>query len=251
MTHEMIPGPSGRAVPCLHTLTGSEKIVCVAAHGFCSSKESPTTSMLLAALPARGVGVLAFDFPAHGESPAGGEFLRIGNCLCDLAAAEARAIELSPAAEIVYFSSSFGAYINLIYLATRPHAGHKSFLRSAAVDMPGLFSHPTAEETARLARDGHLMLDDGCARPLKITPGFLSDLAAHNVFTLYRTGEAAVRMVHGGADETAPVGDAERFARQFGARLTVIPGGDHRLSLPGMPETVLRLAEEFYLSSEE
>jgi len=247
----MIPGKSGRAVPCLHTLTGTgkEKIVCVAAHGFGSSKESPTTSMLLEALPARGIGVIAFDFPAHGESPVDGDALRIGNCLCDLAAAEARAKELAPEADVVYFSSSFGAYINLIYLATRPHAGRRSFLRSAAVDMPGLFSHPTAEESARLARDGYLMLDEGYTRPLKITPAFLSDLAAHNVFRLYRAGEAEVRMVHGGADETASVKDAERFARQFGAELTVIPGGDHRLSLPGMPETVLRLAEEFYLSA--
>jgi hypothetical protein len=46
------------------------------------------------------------------------------------------AAEKAPEAEICYFSSSFGAYITLIYLTTREHRGKKAFLRSAAVNMP-------------------------------------------------------------------------------------------------------------------
>lgn len=74
---------------------------------------------------------------------------------------------------MVYFSSSFGAYLNLIYLSTRPHRGTRSFLRSAAVEMPLLFHSPTPEQAEELARQGFLMLDQGYVRPLKLTPAFL------------------------------------------------------------------------------
>ncbi len=58
--------------------------------GFGSSKSSPTNQLLLQGLPASGVGVLAFDFPLHGESPDGTPPLWLETCFDALAAAEAR-----------------------------------------------------------------------------------------------------------------------------------------------------------------
>lgn len=107
---------------------------------------------------------------------------------------------------MVYFSSSFGAYLNLIYLSTRPHRGTRSFLRSAAVEMPLLFHSPTPEQAEELARQGFLMLDQGYVRPLKLTPAFLADLDAHDLFQLYRSGEERVCMIHGDEDQTASAG---------------------------------------------
>lgn len=78
-------------------------------------------------------------FPGHGESPVDSRLLAVERCLDDLAVAEERVRQLCPAAEIVYFGSSFGGYVTLHYLASRPHAGGKAFLRSAAVDMPGIY----------------------------------------------------------------------------------------------------------------
>ena len=95
-----------------------------------------------------------------------GDALSIRHCLDDLARAEARALELAPGARVVYFSSSFGAYLNLIYLSTRPHRGTRSFLRSAAVEMPLLFHTPTPEQAEELALPG----GSGCPRPLSTVP---------------------------------------------------------------------------------
>lgn len=125
---------------------------------------------------------------------------------------------------MVYFSSSFGAYLNLIYLSTRPHRGTRSFLRSAAVEMPLLFHSPTPEQAEELARQGFLMLDQGYVRPLKLTPAFLADLDAHDLFQLYRSGEERVCMIHGDEDQTASPEAARRFAQTFGARLIQVPG---------------------------
>lgn len=100
--------------------------------------------------------------------------------------------------------------------------------------MPELFHHKTPEEEARLQADGSVVLGEeyGYVRPLKLTCGFFEDLDRHDLFTLWRPEEAEVRMVHGELDETIPVEEARRFAVRFQIPLTVIPGEDHRLSIP-------------------
>ena len=166
MTQELLSGLNGYNIPCRHTIQGGESMVCLITHGFGSSKDSPTAQLLAGELPRHGIGTLALDLPAHGDSPVDGDALSIRHCLDDLARAEARALELAPGARVVYFSSSFGAYLNLIYLSTRPHRGTRSFLRSAAVEMPLLFHTPTPEQAEELARQGFLMdLRSDCSQP--------------------------------------------------------------------------------------
>ena len=70
----------------------------------------------------------------------------------------------------------------------------------------------------------------------------------HIFFQLYRSGEEQVCMTHGDEDQTASPEAARRFAQTFGARLIQVPGGDHSLSGPGMPQLVVREALEFYLA---
>lgn len=249
MTHEFIPGGQGYDVPCFYDIKGLEKIICIVVHGFGSSKESPTAKMMLRELPLLGLGALAFDFPAHGESAVDGDYLRMYNCLNDLAIAEQRARALAPEAEIVYFASSFGAYTTLIYLAAQERSGRRAFLRSAAVTMPKLIRRLTAEQAARLAADGYITAsaeEYGYVRSLKLTQGFFGDLDSHDVFELWRKDAAELRMIHGELDTTVPLPDAQSFAEKFGAPITIVPGGDHRLSIPGAPEQVLKLAAEFF-----
>lgn len=247
MKKETICGLNGYNIRCLNNLSGGERMAVIISHGFGSSKESPTAQAIAVALPEHGIGTYCFDFPAHGDSPVDGEKLRIGNCLDDLTAVEAHVREIMPQAEIAYFSSSFGAYINLIYLAKCPHEGKKSFLRCAAVDMPGLFRNGTSPELYKqLEEQGYVIPDFGYVRPLKITRGFCDDLEAHDLFKLCRPDMAEIAMIHGDADETASVKDARRFAKQFGAQLTEVKGADHRFMIPGGMIKVIDTAVKFF-----
>ncbi len=247
MTKETIPGRNNYNISCLHNITGNEKIVVVASHGFGSSKESPTVLNLMKALPAHGIGVLAYDFPGHGESPVGGEMLRIENCLDDLAVAETYGRKLAPQAEIVYFSSSFGAYINLIYLAKRPHLGQRAFLRAAAVNMPEIFKGRETSEFARqLETQGFFTIDMDYGRSLKVTQEFCQDLETHDVFALSTPGMNDIAMIHGDADETASVEDARRFAAQFHATLTIVKDGSHRLMESDQMKLIMETAIQFF-----
>jgi Predicted hydrolase of the alpha/beta superfamily len=247
MKKEIIRGLNGYDIPSVNNLSGGERMAVIISHGFGSSKESPTAQAIAAALPEHGIGTYSFDFPAHGDSPVDGEQLRISNCLNDLAAVEAYVCELMPKAEIAYFSSSFGAYINLIYLATRTHVGKKSFLRCAAVDMPRLFRNSTSPELyPQLDEQGYIIMDFDYVRPLKITREFYDDLEVHDVFKLCWPDMAEIVMIHGDADETASVVDARRFAKQVGARLTEVKGADHRI-MGGM-EQVIDAAVQLFIT---
>ena len=108
-------------------------IIC---HGFGSSKASPMVEALMQTLPQHGITAVAFDFPAHGDSPVDGAYLRVPYCIDDLETVEAWVRTILSKASIGYFGSSFGAYITLLRLGRDPVQGAKAFLRSAAVTMP-------------------------------------------------------------------------------------------------------------------
>ena len=251
MITEFISDGRDYAVPYLCKITGHEKIVCLVVHGFSSSKQSTMTSRMLDELPSVGIGAIAFDFPAHGESKVDGEHLRIDNCLADLKSAEDKARELAPKAEIVYFASSFGAYITLIYLAGCNKTGNRAFLRSAAVNMPELMQQRmTQEQKVSLETSGEFTRDKeeyGYIRDIKLTRCFFEDLECNDVFKLWRKDCAELHMVHGEADQTVPLSDVKSFAELFSVPLHVVPDGDHQLSTPGAPEQVAKLAKEFFL----
>jgi len=240
------------AIPCIYNINGTEKQVCVVIHGFGSHKESPTAKMMVENLPKSNIGAIAFDFPAHGESDADGRQLRIASCVDDLAEVTRTAESLAPNAEIVYFASSYGAYIVLIYLAKLAKERNEKpyvFLRSAAINMPGVVREGlTAEQKTSLENNGEFTLteEEGYTRALIITQGFIDDLECHDVFNMWDKDIAHVNMIHGDADEVILYNDAKAFAEKFNVPMIVIPNGDHQLSLQGMPEMVLKAAIEFF-----
>lgn len=221
------------------------KTVVVIAHGFGSSKESPTAQMLMNELPVHGIGVMAFDFPAHGESPVDGEFLTVENCIDDLMDVEQLVRNQNPGVEVVYFGSSFGAYITLNYIFGCRIRGARAFLRSAAVNMPELFRNPTQEEKQFLEKNGYVILDYDNGRPLKVTEEFISDLQEHDLFERFKKYGADIRMIHGSGDETIDYARAKEFAEMHDIEMTTVDNGDHRLSIPGAPEKVLSEMLEF------
>lgn len=243
-----ITGADGRIIPCIHTLTGDEDRAVLIFHGFGSSKESPTAELLAEVFPRKGLGTLAIDFPAHGDSPADGTSLTLAACLADMKAAEQELKRLAPKAKPAYFGSSFGAYMTILYLASGQAEGRDAFLRSAAVEMPKILREKIAPDKELLERQGYLMADENYRRPLKLARAFFRELDENDVFSRYKKGTARLHMIHGTLDETASFEAAKRFAEGAGAGFTALEGGDHRLSLPGMPEKTAELAAGFFLA---
>lgn len=251
MTTEILRSKHGYDIPCLSHFTGSHQGV-ILCHGFGSSKASPTTTALQSALAQQGIDSLCFDWPAHGDSPADGTALRVDCCLDDLAVVEAHVLNRLLHGEIGYFASSFGAYLTLAYLYTRPHQGQRAFLRSAAVDMAGIFQGWLDTPLGvQMAAKGFVMLGQsmGYARELKVTQGLVDDFAAFDLFQLCRPHQLPIAMVHGAADSVASPQKATAFAQLSGATLHLLPGAEHRLMGPGELDAVLEEATAFFRNS--
>ena len=248
---------NGHSVSCLEEIPYGVEKIAIAVHGFTSSKESPTVQMLLRRLPAAGVGVVGIDLPCHGVEESYEEELRIEAGIDSIAAAERYVAERYPNAEICYFASSFGAYLTALYISTRPHKGRKAFFRSAAVNMPSLFikDNPTEEDKrlyAELEEKGYFMQGFGLGRPVKVTRGFIEDLRATDLPTLFapdRFGAHRIAMARGAEDDVIDPAAAAAFAKRFHITETVFPGEGHSLcNDPETPDRVADLAIELFLS---
>lgn len=231
MTVQYIKGKNGYDIPYLEKIKGDEKKVAIMIHGFSGSKSGPTGELLFDTLPKHGIGVVTFDLPQHGESPVGGDYLRVDNCINDIIAVEEYTKKRLPEAEIFYFASSYGAYITMIYMTRHEHAGTRAFFRSAAVNMPERFQDFPEDEQKQFDELGYAMIDHGYDHPMKIVQGFVDDLQANNLFELYNPDNGTKTfMVHTDTDEIIDFSKAKAFSEKFSIPMVVIPGVDHSLS---------------------
>lgn len=246
MVNGYIKSQGGYDIPYIADLKGNEDVVVIVAHGFASSKESPTVNMLMEVFPKNGIGIAALDFPGHGDSPVGGELLSVENCVNDLRAMTEFVREKCPNAEIGYFGSSFGAYTSLIYLMECDVKGAKVFLRSAAVNMSEYFLELTDDERKALDADGYFVIEEGTPQELKVTAELIEDMKNHDIQKTFVKGDVSIKMIHGSEDEDIDYARAKAFAEKHNIELVTVHGGDHRLSIPGAPEKVLQEALAFF-----
>lgn len=259
MDQFVIEKKNSHLVSCLSEVPADPKGIVIAVHGFASSKESATYQMLLEQFPKRGLGVIALDLPGHGTNESLSEELRIESCKDSLEAAEKYALEHYPGCPVVYFASSFGAYITALYISTREHTGRKAFFRSAAVNMPDLFvrRNPTEEDLKALEdlrKTGYLDIDMPPHRPVRLTFGMYKDLEGTDLFRCFdpeHFGAHSFLMVHGTEDTVIDPAKAKRFAEQYKIPIRFFEDEGHSLSdHPGTPEVVMDLAYRFFVNGE-
>ncbi|MBQ2817940.1 MAG: alpha/beta fold hydrolase [Clostridia bacterium] len=237
----------GRNIPVLHNIKGSEKKIAIVSHGFLSSKESSTGTMIAELMQKNGCAALLYDFPAHGQS-AYPDSLRVEKCIDDLEACEKFVRAMAPNAEVCYFGSSFGAYITLLYIAQRPHSGKKAVLRSAAVNMPQLWDKPTEEEEALIEKQGWYPYDEGFSEPIRIYREFIDSMNKNDVYQCYKEGMADIEMVHGICDDVVDISSARKFSQTYGVPLTEIADDGHRLSTQEGLQAVCDAVKRLFLS---
>lgn len=253
MKQEQLKSHAGYLIPCTNQILDGKKNLIVL-HGFRSSKGSPMIQTLRNVMPKHGIGTYSFDFPAHGESPVDGEFLRISHCIEDLLIVAEHVKRLQAAGGKTYFfASSFGAYILLAFLESYPKYQTKSFLRSAALNMNDIFSAWLKADPPFWFRtsdsnslEDYFIMDYEYTREMKITRAFLVDLKRQNPLRYSASHIGQIRMIHGQKDTVASPEAAAEFAKQFGAELKVLPYGEHRLMGHGEMESVIKYALDFF-----
>ena len=199
--------------------------IIIAMHGLCGSKASRCITMLQESEVEKGIGLVKFDWPAHGRSNAGERDFTITNCLGDLDRVIRYVKSTWPDAELIAFATSYGGYIAMLYNGRNPGIFSTVILRSPALHF------------GRLLQE--LIIDEDMQRQL-------NEADEYRVEDLYSDGERLedVFIIHGDADEVVPYEDSVAFAEEHGILLHTVKDADHRYMGEGQLEEAVAFAAE-------
>ncbi len=225
----------------LHVPASAARAAALLCHGMDSSKESRKLVFLAEALAARGILALRFDFSFAGESSGRFEDLTCSGEVDDLRAACAF-VRARHAGKISIFGSSLGGTVALLFAAREP--GLAALVTLAAPVHPERFPQRilTAAQVADWRRRGFIDYNGQ-----RVNAALLEDLEKIDVPAAARAIRCPVLILHGDADLVVPPEDArELHGCLAGARrLSMLPGGDHRLSDPALMRRALDEALEW------
>ena len=196
-----------------------------------------------------------FDYSGHGQSA--GEFT--DGTISKWLDQSVHMFRTHAAGKRIIVGSSMGGWLALLLIralqtldppAARRIAG--LVLIAPAVDMTRtlMWDHMKPAQQKMLMTAGQVDLPSDYGVPYPITKNLISDGEQHLLFGKNFDVTVPVRILQGSEDKDVPVAHAERVLNMIQAddvTLTLIKGGDHRLSTPAhlkiLQETVLRLAE--------
>lgn len=202
-------------------------------HGFRSDMGGTKALALAAHCAARGQAFVRFDCSGHGASEGRFEAGTLSLWLADVLA-----VLDHLAGPVVLVGSSMGGWLALLAARARPQQVQGLVLLAPAPDFTrwGLAASLSADETARLARDGRIERPSAYAQtPNVLTAALLDDGERHLLLEAPIPFAGPVRLLHGTADPDVPWQIALRTLEQLtgtDVRLTLVKDGDHRLSRP-------------------
>jgi pimeloyl-ACP methyl ester carboxylesterase len=221
-------------VPLAYEMEAGAGPVVVFCAGFNSEMNGTKALNLRDYCKARGQAFLRFDYAGHGTS--GGRF--IDGCIGDWAADAAFIIDTAAKGrDLVLVGSSMGGWISLL-LARALGARLKGLLLIApAPDFTERLMKPSLTESQRefLATDGVFYIQSEYGAPTPFTAKLLDDGARHLVLNGVLPVTCPVRILHGVEDGDVPYELSLTLMEHLASddvRLTLLKGGDHRLSSP-------------------
>lgn len=202
--------------------------------GYASDMSGTKATFLEAGAKSRGRAFLRFDYQGHGESS--GEF---ADGSIGLWSEDARAlIEHVCSGPLLLVGSSMGAWIMLEVALALKHRVAALLGIASAPDFSEDLILPTLspEQTAELQQEGMLKLPSRYAdEPQIVSRHFLEEGRRHLLLRSQIGLDCPVRLLHGLEDPDVPWQTSVRLAgalRSRDVQLTLIKGGDHRLSSP-------------------
>lgn len=234
-------------VPCKAFISRSDavELAVLAIHGFSGSKDGSTIDALANSLCPCGAAVHCFDFPAHGEHPAGGEALSLKNCADALLSVARYMNDAHPHARKGVFATSFGGYMTLLCLEELEGilGGFDLVLKAPAVKMAETFEHVIVGDKMELLEQQGF-IDLGFQRKMDVRKEYFDELRAHDVCRDYGR---PMLVIHGDSDEVVlPADIDELVATNPLAKLVRIPGAGHDFKGEGQLEAIVEAARTWF-----
>jgi uncharacterized OsmC-like protein/alpha/beta superfamily hydrolase len=198
------------------------------AHCFTCGKDSLAAKRIAAALAAKGIAVLRFDFTGLGSSE--GEFANanFSSNVTDLvrAADHLRDTRRAPA---ILIGHSLGGAAILAAAGRIPDA--KAVVTIAAPSAPAHVTRLFKDEIEDVRKHGEIEVSLA-GRPFKITRQFIDDIAEHDLMAKISKMRKALLVMHAPADDTVGIDNATRiFTSAWHPKSFVsLAGADHLLT---------------------
>ena len=198
------------------------------AHCFTCGKDVLAAKRIAAALAAKGIAVLRFDFTGIGSSK--GDFANstFSSNVADLvrAADHLRKVRKSPA---ILIGHSLGGAAILAAASQIPDA--RAVVTIAAPADPAHVTGLFADRIEDIRKDGKVEVSLA-GRPFHIRREFLDDIAEHNLMAHVATLHKALLIMHAPTDDTVGIDNATRIfvAAKHPKSFVSLAGADHLLT---------------------
>ena len=223
--------------------------VLIALHGFGGNMHSSVIEAIAEEMSFYNTHTIAFDFPAHGESPMLDTQFNLDTCIRTLSTVVDYAKARWPQAQrFCMLATSFGAYIALLAIdELKEKLGRfKMVLRCPAVRMNKVFLKLIRMDDESLLKRGRVIC--GYDRKMEIGHSFFEQLQANNAVADH---DMPMLILQGDQDELIDLDDIEFFRLLNGkSRLVMLPGATHRFNHEGELDMIIDLARDWYLCEE-
>ena len=220
--------------------------VLIGIHGFGGNMRSSVIEAVAEEMGFYNTATIAFDFPAHGESPMLDIEFNLDTCQrCLLEVVDFALARWPQAKEYCVLASSFGAYITLLAIdGLRERMGRfKLVLRCPAVRMNKTFLRMARTDASGLLKKGRVLC--GYERKLELGYSFFEQLEYNNAVADH---DMPMLILQGDQDELIDLGDIEFFRLLNGKScLVTLPGAGHRFDHEGELDMIVDLARDWFL----
>ncbi|GAB4257610.1 alpha/beta fold hydrolase [Deferrisoma sp.] len=216
--------------------------------GFTSTMDGTKATALEAHCRGRGMAFVRFDYAGHGASTGRFEDETVGTWAGDALAVVDRVAE----GPVVLVGSSMGAWVAALVARERPGRVRGLVTVAAAPDFTTELVEPGLgpEARRRLETEGRVLAPNPYSpEPTVITRRLVEDGRTRRVLPGPVPLEGPARLLHGLADDQVPWTLSVRLAEALttpDVQVTLIKGGDHRLSDPVGLELLGRAVDEVW-----
>ncbi len=220
--------------------------VVIATHGFGGSKEIKAFDKFSDRLTSKfkSFGVICFDWPCHGADAR--KKLLISECMKYMDIVTAYAKDQMGAKAVYNYSTSFGGFMTLKYIADWGNPFKKIALRCPAVKLHDTMSKTISnEDKVKLSKGKEIML--GFERKMKVDQSYLDELKASDVFkNEYFDYADDMIIIHGTKDTTVPFEWSQEFAEKNVIELIPVENTNHTFTDPKSMDFAIHTIVEFF-----
>ncbi|UYO41326.1 alpha/beta fold hydrolase [Rhodopseudomonas palustris] len=223
------PGSGGHQLAAALDLPDAQPLAyALFAHCFTCSKDNLAARRISAALAARGIAVLRFDFTGLGASEGEFENATFSSNVADLVLA-ADHLRSSHRAPSLLIGHSLGGAAVLAAAAQIPEA--KAIATIAAPSDPSHVTGLFADHVAAIRSEGRVDVSLA-GRPFTIKREFLDDIAEHNLMAEIAKLHKALLVLHAPTDDTVGIDNATKIflAAKHPKSFVSLDHADHLLS---------------------